>query len=108
MVSISKISSYTTLLGGNYYSYFVREKNEVLEMLSNFQKITQFNSVAEFYLTLCDPTDCSTPALPVYHQHSEFGQTHVHWVTDAIQPSHPLSSPSPPALNLSQHQGLFK
>jgi len=50
MVSISKISSYTTLLGGNYYSYFVREKNEVLEMLSNFQKITQFNSVAEFYL----------------------------------------------------------
>ena len=51
--------------------------------------------------------DCSTPALPVHHQLPEFTQTHVHWVGDAIQPSHPLSSPSPPALNLSQHQGLF-
>ena len=52
--------------------------------------------------------DCSTPGLPVYHQLPEFIQTHVHWVGDAIQPSHPLSSPSPPAFNLSQHQGLFK
>ena len=51
--------------------------------------------------------DCSTPALPVHHQLPEFTQTHVHWVGDAIQPSHPLSFPSPPALNLSQHQGLF-
>ena len=51
--------------------------------------------------------DCSTPALPVHHQLPELTQTHVHWVGDAIQPSHPLSSPSPPALNLSQHQGLF-
>ena len=52
--------------------------------------------------------DCSTPGLPVHHQLLEFTQTHVHWVADAIQPSHPLSSPSPPAFNLSQHQGLFK
>ena len=52
--------------------------------------------------------DCSTPGLPVHHQLLEFTQTHVHWVSDAIQPSHPLSSPSPPAFNLSQHQGLFK
>ena len=52
--------------------------------------------------------DCSTPGLPVHHQHPEFIQTHVHWVSDAIQPSHLLSSPSPPAFNLSQHQGLFK
>ena len=52
--------------------------------------------------------DCSTPGLPVYHQFPQFTQTHVHWVGDTIQPSHPLSSPSPPALNLSQHQGLFK
>ena len=52
--------------------------------------------------------DCSTPGLLVHHQLLEFTQTHVHWVGDAIQPSHPLSSPSPPALNLSQHQGLFK
>ena len=52
--------------------------------------------------------DCSTPGLPVHHQLPEFIQTHVHWVGDAIQPSHPLSSPSPPSLNLSQHQGLFQ
>ena len=57
---------------------------------------------------LCDPMDCSTPGLPVHHQLPESTQTHVHWVGDAIQLSHPLSSPSPPALNLSQHQGLFK
>ena len=53
-----------------------------------------------------DPVDCSTPDLPVHHQLPEVTQTHAHWVGDAIQPSHPLSSPSPPALNLSQHQGL--
>ena len=52
--------------------------------------------------------DCSMPGLPVHHQLPEFTQTHVHWVGDAIQPSHPLSSPSPPAFNLSQHQGLFQ
>ena len=68
----------------------------------------QFSSVAQLCLTLCDPMDCSTPGLPVYHQLLEFTQTHVHWVSDAIQPSHPLLSPSPPALNLSQHQGLFQ
>ena len=59
-------------------------------------------------LTLCNPTDCSMPGLPVHHQLPELAQTHVHQVGDAIQPSHPLSSPSPPALNLSQHQGLFQ
>ena len=58
--------------------------------------------------TLCDPMDCRAPGLPVHHQLPEFTQTHVHWISDAIQPSHPLSSPAPPALNLSQHQGLFK
>ena len=58
--------------------------------------------------TLCDPMKCSTPGLPVHHQLPEFTQTHFHRVHDAIQPSHPLSSPSPPALNLSQHQGLFQ
>ena len=68
----------------------------------------QFSSVTQSCLTLCDPMNCSTPGLPVYHQLPEFTQTHVHWVGDAIQPSHPLSSPSPPALNLSQHQCLFK
>ena len=56
----------------------------------------------------CDPMDCSTPGLPIHHQFPEFTQAHLHWVGDAIQPSHPLSFPSPPALYLSQHQGLFK
>jgi len=55
-----------------------------------------------------NPMDCITPGFPVPHQHPEFSQTHVHWVGDAIQPSHPLSSPPPPAFNLSQHQGLFQ
>ena len=68
----------------------------------------QFSSVTQSCLTLCDPMNCSTPGLPVHHQLLESPQTYVHWVSDAIQPSHPLSSPSPPALNLSQHQGLFK
>ena len=64
-------------------------------------------SVTQSCLTLCNPMDCRTPGFWVLHYLSEFVQTHVHWVGDAIQPSHPLSSPSPPALSLSQHQGLF-
>ena len=68
----------------------------------------QFSSVAQSCLTLCDPINHSTPGLPVHHQLLEFTQTPVHWVGDDIQPSHPLLSPSPPARNLSQHQGLFK
>ena len=69
---------------------------------------TEFSSVAQSCPTLCDPMNRSTPGLPVHHQLLEFTQTHIHWVGDAIQPSHPLSSPSPRALSLSQHQGLFK
>ena len=68
----------------------------------------QFTSVAQSCPTLCDPMNRNTPGLPVHQQLPEFTQTHVHWVSDAIQPSHPLSSPSPPAPNPSQHQGLFK
>ena len=68
----------------------------------------QFSLVAQSCLTLCDPMNCSTPDLPVHHQLPEFTQTHVHWVSDAIQPSHPLSSPSPPATNPSQHHSLFQ
>ena len=68
----------------------------------------QFSSVAELCLTLFDPMDCSTPGFPVHHQLPELAQTPVHRVGDAIQPSHPLSSPSPPAPNPSQHQGLFQ
>ena len=67
-----------------------------------------FSLVAQLCLTLCDPMDCSMPGLDVYHQLPEFTQTHAHRVSDAIQPSHPLSSPSPLAFNLSQHMGLFQ
>ena len=68
----------------------------------------QFSSVTQLCPTLCDPMNRSMPGLPVHHQLPESTQTHVHWVGDAIQPSHPLLSPSPPVLNFSQHQGLFK
>ena len=67
----------------------------------------QFSSVAQSCPTLCNPRNRSMPGLPVHHHLPEFTQTHVHRVSDAIQPSHPRSSPSPPAFNLSQHQGLF-
>ena len=67
-----------------------------------FVVVVQANSCP----TLCNPMNCSTPSFPVLHYLPEFAQTHVHWVGDSIQPSYPLSSPSPPALNLSQHQGL--
>ena len=69
---------------------------------------SQFSSVAQLCPPLCNPMDWSTPGFPVQHQLPELVQTHIHWVGDAIQPSHPLSSPSPPAFNLSQHQGLFQ
>ena len=68
----------------------------------------QFSSVAQSCLTLCDPMNHSTPGLPVHHQLPEFTQTHVHRVGDAIQPSHPLLSPPPPAPNPSQHESLFQ
>ena len=64
--------------------------------------------VTKLYLSLCNPMDCSTPGFSVPHHLLEFVQVHVHWISDAIQPSHPLLSPSPPAFNLSQLQGLFK
>ena len=68
----------------------------------------QIRSVAQSCTTLCDPMNCSMPGLPVHHQLPEFTQTHVHQVSDAIQPSHPLLSPSPLASNPSQHQSLFQ
>ena len=67
-----------------------------------------FSSVTQSCPTPCNPMDCSTPGLPVHHQLLELAQTHGHQVGDAIQPPHPLSSPSPPAFNLPQHQGLFQ
>ena len=77
-------------------------------LLLGIYKLSQFSSVAQSCLTLCDLMDCSTPGLPVHHQLLEFTQTHIHQVSHAIQPSHPLLSPSPPTFNLFQHQGLFK
>ena len=85
----------------------------VLQYLLEFAQTVHWvsqsvSSVAQSCPVLCNPMDCSIQGLPVYHQLLEFTLTHVHWVSDAIQPSHPLFSPSPPAFNLSQYQGLFK
>ena len=77
-------------------------------MTTTWPSSIQFSSVVQSCPTLCNPMDYSMPGFPVHHRLPECTQTHVHWVGDAIQPSHPLSSPSPPALNLSQLQGLFK
>ena len=88
-------------IAGRFFT--IRATRETLNMSS-----VQFSSVTQICLTLCDPMNHSTPGLPVHHQLPEFTQTHVHQAGDAIQPSHPLSSPSPPALNPSQHQGLFQ
>ena len=70
--------------------------------------IDEFISLAQSCTTLCDPMDCSMPGLPIHHQLLELAQIHVHWVSNAILPSHPLSSPSPPAFTLSKHQSLFQ
>jgi len=74
----------------------------------SFRASVQFTSIAQSCLTLCNLMDCSMPGLPVHHQHLEFIQCHIHWDTDVIQTSHPLSYPSPPAFNISQHQCLFQ
>ena len=78
------------------------------QILKTIIRSDQIRSVAQSCPTLCDPMNRSTPGLPVHHQLPEFTQTHVHRVSDAIQPSHPLSSPSPLAPNPSQHQSLFQ
>ena len=107
---IQKLSGYLNI-------FFKKEKlfKNLWVFLTTFDsKLTlifysaQFSSVTQSCPTLCNPMDCSMPGLPVHHQLLEFTQTHAHRVGDAIQPSHPRSPPSPPAFNLSQHQGLFK
>ena len=77
-------------------------------VLNMIHDSVQFSSVAQSCPTLCDPMNRSTPGLPVHHQLPEFTQIHIHRVGDAIQPSHPLLSPSPPTPNPYQHQGLFQ
>ena len=104
------ITNFVVLI--SYQSFLVillqRWIQEFLWLLVLSFSSVQFSSVTQSCLTLCDPMDCSTPGLPVCHQLPKLNQSHVYWLSDAIQPSHPLSSPSPPAFNLSQHQGLFK
>ena len=96
------------------YPHYLNNSNfmakvKTLWLLSDIGNlIIQFSSVTQSCPTLCNPMNHSTPGLPVHHQVPEFTQTHVHQVGDAIQPSHPLSSPSPPAPNPSQHQSLFQ
>ena len=85
-----------------------RSLNKVLNTWNLYNVTSQCSVQSLSRVRLCDPMDHSMPGLLVHHQLLEFTQTYLHWVGDAIQPSYPLSSPSPPALNLSQHQGLFK
>ena len=90
-------------------SYSINLRNGIFSTISvNNDAISLFSSVAQLCSTLCDPMDCSTPGFPVHHKLPEPAQAHVHRAGDAIEPSYPLSSPSPPAFNLSQHQGLFQ
>ena len=91
---------------GNHH--FLLHDHYLLAFTYSLYSCVQFSSVAQSCPTLCDPIDSSMPGFPVHHQLLEFSQTHVHRVSDAIQPSHPLSSPSPPAPNPSQHQSLFQ
>ena len=97
----------------DYYIYYCRQeslrRNGVAIMVNKrVQNEVQFSSVAQSGLTLCDSMNCSMPGFPVHPQLMKFTQTHIHRVSDAIQPSHPLSSPSPPAPNCSQHQSFFQ
>ena len=108
---VSHLSSWKAAVAINWHEDCGRSRvkgeirNLALDML-NFRCISSVQSLS--CVRLCNPTDCSTPGFPVHHQLLELTQTHVHWVGDAIQPSHPLSSPSPPTFNLSQHQGIFQ
>ena len=94
---ILQLSTYNKHLINTY------SKNELILLWCTFR--VQFSAVAHLCVTLCNPMDCSTPGLPVHHQLPEFTLTHLQWVSDAIQPSYPLPSPSPPALNRPQWIG---
>ena len=103
LLSLSIIfSKFTLLVACSNTSFLFMAEYVSLTNSVQFSRSVQFSSV-----WLCNPMDSSMPGLPVHHQLLEFTQTRVHWVSNAIQPSYPLSSPSPPAFNLSQHQGLF-
>ena len=95
---------HSKILCSGHYCLQIKKQSKRTQLCA----LDTFSSVAQSCSTLCDPMNCSMPGLPVHHQLPELAQTHVHWVGDAIQPSDPLSSPSPSAFNLSQHQGLFQ
>ena len=103
--SVWRLLFWTEQLTGNV---LFRNHNLCYRQIRQLFTSVQFSSVAQSCLTLCRPMNHHTPDLPVHHQLLESTQTHVHQVSDAIQPSHPLSSPSPPAPSPSQHQGLFQ
>ena len=107
----NKISCLRTVSGLNLLANPVILKCKLWEEVwwGLYKDSVQFSAVAQSCLTLCDPMNCSMPGLPVHHHLPEFTQTQVHWVGDAIQPSYPLSSPSPPGpIPPAQHQGLFQ
>ena len=109
LVYTCRHTSFEFWLGCNLYT----DKRQCLLSITFYTLLSpclhiQISSVAQLCLALCDPMDCRMPGFPVHHQLPELVQTHVHRVNNAIQPSHPLSSPSHPACNLSQHQGLFQ
>ena len=107
--TIHGVSKSLTWLSDCAYTHILRNIIKAIEWgYADYKVNLLFRcSVPQSYLTLCDPLNCSAPGFPVLHHLPELTQTHVHWVNDAIQPSHSLSSPSPPAFSLSQHQGLF-
>ena len=101
-ISVKSNSQIIHIGKGNLVCTGSKGQHDSDDRLTEFSSV-QFSSIVQSCPTLCNPMNYSTPGLPVHHQLPEFTQTHVHWVSDAIQPSHPLSSPSPPALNPSQH-----
>ena len=107
-IAVSNTCLTSSIIHISQQSYMKKRRERWEIEVTRRRNSVQFSSVTQSCPTLCDPMNRSTPGLPVHHQLPEFTQTHIHQVSDAIQPSHPLSSPSPPAPNPSQHQSLFQ
>ena len=100
--------NWTELNWSNVLLWAASHQLDALRFISLCSQFVQFSSVLQSCWSLCNAMDSNMPCFPMHHQFLELTQAHVHWVGDAIPPSHPLSSPSPPAFNLSQHHGLFQ